>query len=108
MDPDAIRDLFQDLGPIRLRRLFGGRGIYRDDLMFALEARGEIYLKTDAGTVARFEAAGSRPFRFSKAGTTHATSYWLLPAEAADDPGEAAAWGQLALEAARRSRSRKG
>ena len=95
MDPEAIRDLFCDLGPVA------------GELMFALAARGELYLKADNGTAPEFEAAGSRPFTYEKDGRTAQMSYWLLPDAAVDDPEEAARWGRLALEAARRAAARK-
>jgi DNA transformation protein len=34
-------------------------------------------------------------------------SYWRVPDSALDDPDEAAGWGRLALEAARRSAAAK-
>jgi DNA transformation protein and related proteins len=40
--------------------MFGGTGIYRDGLIFALEAYGEILLKADAES-----AAGIRGGRFA-------------------------------------------
>jgi DNA transformation protein and related proteins len=75
MDPEAIGDLFRDLGPVRTRRMFGGQGIYAGDLMFALEAGGELYLKADDGTVPAFQAAGSRLFTYEKDGRTAQMSY---------------------------------
>ncbi len=36
MDAEAIRDVFRSLGPIQIRRMFGGQGIYRGEAMFAL------------------------------------------------------------------------
>lgn len=103
MDPDAIRDLFASLGPIRIRRMFGGQGIYLGEAMFALAADGELYLKADAATLDAFRAAGSRPFTYERLGRTARLSYWRLPDGAVDDPDEAARWGRLALAAARRS-----
>ena len=44
MDAEGIRDVFQAIGPVQIRRMFGGKGIYQDGLMFALEAGGELYL----------------------------------------------------------------
>ena len=52
MDAEAIREIFRGLGPVQIRRMFGGQGIYRDELMFALVASGELYLKTDDESVA--------------------------------------------------------
>ena len=107
MNPEAIGDLFAALGPVRTRRMFGGQGVYADELMFALEAGGELYLKVDDSTLPDFQAAGSRPFTFRKAGRTMQTSYWRLPDRAVDDAEEAARWGRLALQAAMRAATRK-
>jgi DNA transformation protein len=103
MTPEEVADIFQDLGPVRCRRMFGGLGIYAGDQMFGLVAGGEIYLKADDIDRPRFDAAGSRPFTFERQGKPTATSYWLLPSAALDDPAEAALWGRAALEAARRA-----
>ena len=100
MAPETICDLFAGLGPIRTRKMFGGQGVYRADLMFALEAYGELYLKTDEASLEAFRTAGSRPFVYEKDGRRTQTSYWLIPDAALDDPDEAARWGRLALEAA--------
>lgn len=106
MDSATIRDLFARLGSIRTRKMFGGQGVYRDDMMFAFEAYGELYLKTDEATVQTFRAAGSRPFAFEKGGRVMQTSYWLMPEAALDDPEETARWVALALEAGVRAARR--
>jgi DNA transformation protein len=106
MDAEAIRDIFRGLGPIHIRRMFGGQGVYQDELMFALAAYGELYLKADSESVALFERAGSRPFSFeTKDGRKTITSYWLMPESALDDPDEAADLARMALAAARRARA---
>jgi DNA transformation protein len=106
MDVEAIRDIFQGIGPVEIRRMFGGRGIYRDGVMFALEARGELYLKADRRIEATFRDLGSRPFTFARRdGRTSTMSYWLLPESALDDPDEAAELARLALAAARRAKA---
>lgn len=106
MDAEAIRDIFQAFGPVQIRRMFGGQGVYRDELMFALEAYGELYLKADAESDGVFRELGSRPFTYvSKDGRTTVMSYWLMPESALDDSDEAAELARLALEAARRSKA---
>ena len=87
--------------------MFGGAGIYRDGLMFALAAGGEIYLKTDGETAAQFRDAGSRPFVFAKAGTLVATSYWSLPEAALDDGDVLRVWAERAYGSAQRVRKPK-
>jgi DNA transformation protein len=107
LDADSIRDDFQELGPVRIRRMFGGQGIYAGERMFALEAGGEVYLKVDNASRDAFEAAGSRPFVHEAKGKTMTINYWLMPGEGLDDPSEAARWGRLAVEAAARAASVK-
>ena len=90
MDAEAIRDVFRGLGPVHIRRMFGGKGIYRDELMFALEVGGELYLKADEESVRAFQELGSRPFTIeTRGGRATLTSYWLMPESAQDDPDEA-------------------
>ena len=108
MDPESIQDLFQEVGRIRTRRMFGGQGIYLDERIFGLEIGGQIYLKADATTQPEFERAGSRPFTYEREGGRAITmSYWLLPDGAVDDPSEAARWARLALEAGSRAAGSK-
>lgn len=108
MDPEAIRDVFRRLGLVHIRRMFGGQGIYRDEVMFALVAGGELYLKADDEMAEMFRGLGSRPFTFERRdGRVMATSYWLMPESALDDPDEAAELGAMALRVALRARSPK-
>jgi DNA transformation protein len=108
MDQDSIRDIFREAGLIRLRRMFGGQGIYRDDLMFALEFGGELFLKVDDATREFFGELGSRPFTYTgRNGKPLSMSYWRLPESALDDPEEAARLAELAVAAARRASAGK-
>ena len=79
MDAASIAELFSPFAPVRLKRMFGGHGIYADELFFALESAGEIFLKTDAESEPAFAAAGSLPFSFDRAGKTTVTSYRRMP-----------------------------
>src|SRR5215217_6613870 len=108
MDPDSINDLFQEIGPVRVRRMFGGGGLYSGDLIFGIVAGGEMYLKVDDFTRTAFERAGSRPFTYSREGRKPvAMSYWSMPSEAVDDPTAAARWARLAIDAGRRTAASK-
>ena len=49
-----IADLFAGLGPVSVRRMFGGKGIYFDGVIIAIELRGELMLKADARKRAGF------------------------------------------------------
>jgi DNA transformation protein len=108
VDAESIVDLFAAFGPVRVRRMFGGQGIYAGERMFAIESGGDLWLKVDAQTQSLFEKAGSRPFVYSKkTGEQVLITYWRLPDEASDDPELAAEWARLALGAARRAQTAK-
>jgi len=108
MDAEAICDVFRGFGPVQIRRMFGGKGIYQDGLMFALEAGGELYLKVDEENVGTLQELGSRPFTVEmRNGRATLTSYWLMPESALDDPDEARDYAASALAAARRAKARK-
>jgi DNA transformation protein and related proteins len=100
--PDDIVELFSVFGPVTVRRMFGGAGIYADGTMFGLVAGGVIYLKAGDGNGAMFEREQLAPFTFSKrTGERVVTSYRRMPDRLYDDPEELAAWAGAALTAAR-------
>ncbi len=109
MDADFIRDLFGAFGPVTVRRMFSGAGIFADGLMFGLIVRDVIYLKADDTNASDFEREGCKPFTYTrgkKSGrpSEHALPYWRLPERLYDDPDELAAWARRAFAAAERKK----
>ena len=104
---DYLHEVFDALGPIRVRRMFGGWGIYHDGLMFGLYAAGRLYLKTDAHSMAQFQAAGSEPFTYMQRDKPVKLSYWSAPESILDDREQAVIWGRTAFEAALRAQAAK-
>lgn len=102
-DPEYIQELFAAFGPVSVRRMFGGAGIFADGLMIGLISDAEIYLKTDDQTVTAFEAEGQKPFTFGTKRREVVTSYWRMPERLFDDPDELAQWARAAFGAAQRS-----
>ncbi|MDH6232853.1 DNA transformation protein [Mesorhizobium soli] len=100
-----IADLFAGLGQVSVRRMFGGKGIYFNGVIFALELRGELMLKADAESAPDFEAAGCTQWTYtgSPHGKTVAMPYWSVPDGAIDDPEEMAIWARKAYEAGLRA-----
>lgn len=110
MDDDAISDLFSGLGQVTIKRMFGGKGIYHEGMIFALEVSGDILLKADAQSAIDFETAGSKQWVYE--GHTRkgpvAMPYWSVPDTALDDPEEMTIWARKAFEASlRASKNRK-
>jgi DNA transformation protein len=104
MDNDEIEEMFSGLGPVSIRRMFGGKGVYHRGLIIGIELRGEMLLKSDAVSAPQFEAAGARRWSHDgKQGKAVKMPYWTIPEEAFDDPELMAGWVRLAYEAALRS-----
>jgi DNA transformation protein len=105
MDNDGIQELFAAVGPVTIKRMFGGKGIYCGETNIAIELRGEILLKGDADAGRLYETAGSEKWTYhhNKTGKQVAMPYWTIPAEAFDDPDEAARWVRIALDAGLRA-----
>lgn len=105
---DFVEELLADLGPIRIKRMFGGAGVYAADVMFALIADDELYLKADETLAAALEAEGSEQFTYEmKDGRASKMKYWRLPSAAADDPDAASDWARRALDVALKAKAAK-
>ena len=103
MDADFIRDIFSAFGPVSVRRMFGGAGIFADGLMFALIADEVIYLKADAENAPAFEQEDLPPFTYAARNRRVELSYRRMPDRLYDAPEELRRWAQAALAAARRA-----
>jgi DNA transformation protein len=102
MDAEGLKELFEPFGPVAVKRMFSGHGIYADGWCFALSLRGEIYLRTDVESAAALAAAGSTPFVYQRKDKSITTNLWRLVESAYDDADEIKRWSSLALAAARR------
>ncbi len=101
---EHARELFSPFGEIRVRKMFGGAGVYCDDLFFAIMDDDAIYLKVDDETRDEFEARGLKPFVFEmKDGSSGEMNYFNAPEDIYDDEDELRRWATYALDAARRA-----
>lgn len=103
---DHALELLAPLGPLRSRRMFGGWGIYVEDLFIAIIAFDQLFLKADDLTVPRFEAAGCRRFEYEREGKVAGLRYFCPPEETLESPALMRPWAQLAVEAALRARNK--
>jgi len=106
-DSAYIHDLFAAFGPVVVRRMFGGAGIYAEGTMFAILDDGVIYLKADEVAAPGFRREGSVPFSYEKHGRQMVMSYWRLPERLYDDPDELARWARAAWALAQRAAAAK-
>lgn len=103
---EYVKELFAGVGPVQIKRMFGGAGGYADGVMFLLLGNETIHIKVDDALKLELREEGSGPFAWTpqggpRAGETIDLGYWRLPDSALDDPDEAAIWGRKALAVAR-------
>jgi DNA transformation protein and related proteins len=101
-----VRELFDGVGRVEVKRMFGGAGAWCDGVMFLLIADDTIHIKVDDALKAELRAEGCGPFVWEpqsgpRAGEKIDLGYWRLPDAALDDPDEAAVWGRKALAVAK-------
>ena len=99
---EYLQDQLAGFGAFEVKRMFGGAGLFRDGLMFGLVAGGDVlHFKVDDGSRRAFEAEGTGPFTYLRAGKSHALkSYYEVPERLLEDPEELAAWARRAFQAA--------
>jgi DNA transformation protein and related proteins len=98
---EFLKDQLAGVGPVSVRRMFSGAGLFLDGLMFALVIDDVLYFKTAEDERARFEAEGLKPFSYAtKTGRHTLTSYWQAPGRCLDDPDEMKDWASRAVAAA--------
>ena len=102
MAPEEIIEMFSAFGPVAVRRMFGGAGIYAGDTMFALVADDQLYFKADAQNRVLFEEHELLPFTYESKGKRVTMSYYSAPEEVFDDEEAMTQWASRAVDAARR------
>jgi DNA transformation protein len=104
---DFVRDLLADFGPVTIRNMFGGAGVYADGVMFAILADDVLYLKTNAVSAFAFASEGMTPFTYRPAGKDEvAMPYWEVPPRLLEEPEELARWAREAHRIAGASKAK--
>jgi DNA transformation protein len=96
---DFVLDQLARIPQLRAKRMFGGVGLYSADCFFGIVAADELFFKVDDSNRAAYKAAGTEPFR-PVMDRPVTMSYWRVPIEVLEDPGELATWALAAIRAA--------
>ncbi len=98
-------ELLATAGAARSRRMFGGHGLYVDDLFVGIVIGDRLYLKADAASQPAFAAEGCEPFMYDGGGKKVTLGYWSAPPEAMESPALMLPWARRALQAALAARA---
>ena len=102
-------DQFREYDGVDIRRMFGGSGLYRDDVMFGLVALHVLYLRTDDRNRGDFEARGIKPFTYRHKNNKGPAEmpYSETSDDVLDDPDILAECAQKAFVAASAAKRKK-
>ncbi len=93
---EFVLDQLRALGPVDCKAMFGGYGLYCDDIFFGIISKGQLYFKTDQATVANYLEKGMQPFRPNAKQTLK--NYYEVPAEILEEEEELAKWARKSVE----------
>ena len=96
---EFVLDQLAALPGIRDRSMFGGVGLYADDLFFGIVASDVLYFKVDDSSRQDYERAGSRPFK-PYADRPMTMSYYSVPIAIVEDARTLVAWAKRAVTVA--------
>ncbi len=88
-----MNDIFISFAGIKSRAMFGGWGIYKNGIIFAIIADGTLYFKVDESNKDDYLKNKSKPFTYTMpSGKKVSMSYWELPQEIMEDQIELEKW----------------
>ena len=94
---EGLQDSLTPLGDIRLKKMFGGYGVFEEEAMFALvDSKGVIHFKVDETNLAQYQAANAEK---------HARMpYYQVPASVLEDEGALQEWAKLSIAIAKQAK----
>src|SRR5690349_8251068 len=105
---DQLAELFEPVGGVSLRRMFGGIGVFRNGLMFGLVIGDVLFFKADDTTSPAFEAEGYQRWVYDGHKRPVEMPYWQAPERLFDEPDAFTEWALAAYAAAERKKVAKG
>jgi DNA transformation protein and related proteins len=95
-----VLEQLADLAGLRSRRMFGGVGLYCEEIFFAIISDDTLYLRVDETSRAAFTSRGMPAFRPYADRPQLSMSYFATPAEVLEDATQLLSWSRRAVRAA--------
>ena len=104
-----LEDIFAIVPDTTVKKMFGGVGMFRHGLMYALAmSDGRVALKADSDTTPAFQAENCDEWSYQrKDGKVTKMGYWYLPERLLEDPDELLEWSLAAFDVAVRADQKK-
>ncbi len=104
-----LEDMFCVVPGTTIRKMFGGVGVFRHGLMYALATSdGRVSMKADEQTIPDFKAEGCEEWQYvRKSGKSATMGYWYVPERLSDDSDALLEWSMKAFDVALRADQKK-
>ena len=104
----VVHDLLSETQGVTSRAMFGGYGIYKNGLIFAIIVGEKLYFKVDDSNKSDFASHGMKPFRYKMpSGKPYEMSYWEVPEEIMENREELKIWVERAVFASQNAKRQK-
>ncbi|CAH1199913.1 DNA transformation protein TfoX2 [Vibrio harveyi] len=110
MDKPILKDsmkLFETLGNIKSRSMFGGFGLFADETMFALVVNNQLHIRADQQTSSDFETQGLKPYVYKKRGFPVVTKYYAISDDLWDTTDRLIEVAKQSLETAKQEKKQQ-
>lgn len=96
-----------DMGEVKSRSMFGGFGIFCNDVMFALIVEDKLHLRASNQNECEFKALDMKPYCYTKRGFPVVTKYYEVPVTWWQDKALLLQQGKKAFEIAQAENNAK-
>jgi DNA transformation protein len=100
---EYLQYVLEQLGGLRgavARRMFGGAGLYYEELFFGLLSGDTLYFRVNDANRGDYEALGMSRFRPYEDKPLLSFNYYEVPAHVLEDADELIVWARRSLDAA--------
>ena len=103
---EFVLDQLASVDSLRARAMFGGVGLYAEDVFFGILAADVLFLKVDDTNRREYETAGSSPFK-PYANRAMTMPYYNVPVVVLEDAGALGEWAARAVAVAKTANTAK-
>ena len=103
---EFVLDQLAGVGGLRARAMFGGVGLYADDVFFGILAADVLFFKVGEANRREYERAGSSPFK-PYADRAMTMPYYDVPIAVLEDTAMLGEWAARAVAVARTAKAAK-
>lgn len=94
-----ISEQLSEFGDFEVKKMFGGRGFFKEGIMFGMIGNDVFRMKVDESNQADYEEKGMEPYYSDS--KKKGMPYWEVPPDVIEDREMLKIWAEKAFEVAR-------